>query len=173
MLHGVWFLLTSLKRLTLRHWILSSFGKTELIQVPGFYGCPGCSVRLTSHTSAMHPSGIISIYFWTQSFSTSTQKCSWMLLGFFFVLLTSHRYSLHQAFQNTFFFSPSMFYQAVLEECTALLNIIVSPERAKATSPSLCNVLGKPLRFIAQNIFPFALQRSQTPAVSWVRDLCF
>lgn len=168
MLHGVWFLLTSLKRLTLRHWILSPFGKTGIIQLPGFYGCPGCSVRLTSHASAMHPSGIISIYFWTQSFSTSTQKCSWMLLFFVFFwtlniasLLSPPSFSKH-----FFFFSPSMFYQAVLEECTALLNIIVSPERAKATSPSLCNVLGKPIRFIAQNIFPFALQRSQTPAVS-------
>lgn len=100
-------------------------------------------------------------------------------VGVFLYSSTSHRYSLHQAFQNTFFFfPPSMFYQAVLEECTALLNIIVSPERAKATSPSLCNVLGKPIRFIAQNIFPFVLQRSQTPAVSLSQrslflSLCF
>lgn len=121
----------------------------------------------------MLPSGIFFICFWTQSFSTSTQKCSWMLFYFctlnVTLLLCPPSFSKH-------FFPPSMFYQAALEESTALLTIIVSPERAKPKSFSLHDVLGKLIRFIAQIV----LQRSQTPAVligaatyHWVRDLCF
>lgn len=108
----------------------------------------------------IHPSGIISIYFWTQSFSNSTRKCSWM--QFFLLFL----YSLHCIVTPPTLIFPSMFYQAVLEECTALLNILVAPESTNPKSP-LYDFLGKPIR-------------RRTPAVliwaatsHWVRDLCF
>lgn len=68
----------------------------------------------------------------------------------FFLLLDSHPFPVRVAFHNTFYLL-TMFYQEVWRECTALSNIIVFPE-AKPKPPSLCDVLGKPIRFI-QKIF--------------------
>lgn len=137
MLDGVWFLLTFLKCLTQRYYILSYFGKTDIIQLLGFYPCPVCSVSHTSHTSAMHPGGIISIYFRTAPVHKIAAGC------YFLLPITSHRYTVHQAFQNTLIFSLGLFYQVVLEECTVLLNIIVSSKRTKPKLPFLCDVLRK------------------------------
>lgn len=49
-----------------------------------------------------------------------------------------------------------MFYQEVWGQCTALSNIIVFPEATKPMAPSLCDVLGKPIRFTEQIFVPLA-----------------
>lgn len=59
---------------------------------------------------------------------------------------------------------PSMFYQAVLEECTALLNIIVSPG---PKSPSSCDV-----SFIAQISSPLLFSSEVRRLLCWLEQPC-
>lgn len=67
----------------------------------------------------------------------------------FSLLLALNLFPCPRSFFKTLFFNlPSMFYQEVWEECTSLINIIVFPEASKPKPPYLCDVLGKPIRFI-------------------------
>lgn len=62
-----------------------------------------------------------------------------------------------------------MFYQEVWGESTALSNIIVFPEATKPKPPSLCDVLGKPIRFIEQIFVPLAfIAKSDTVLIEAV-----
>lgn len=58
-----------------------------------------------------------------------------------------------------------MFYQEVWGECTALSN----PEATKPKPPSLCDVLGKPIRSIEQIFVPLAfIAKSDTVVIEAV-----